>query len=206
MLFVADHCGCQREVGMTKARDPQRCEHGNLYRYAKALGPAAASSGSKGSTPRRGRKPLRRSGLKRSQPKRDWTDARAKVEEEGCCRICKRSDRKLEAAHILGREHDEPKVKVGSDGKSFTGSKTLYVHPDRIVPLCGPFPEGCHGDVDYHRVNLVHVLTLDEQLQAVKDAGGIAEAWRALAPVDYRAELVVRPRAMSPSFSPASGT
>lgn len=188
MLFVADGCGCQRDIGMTKARDPQRCEHGNLYRYAKALRRSGASSGSEDRPSSKDRRPLRRARLKRSHLERDWVDARAKVAEEGCCRICKRSDRKLEAAHVLGREHDEPKLKLDPTGE-LVPSKILHVEPDRIVPLCGPFPEGCHGDVDHHRVNLVHHLTLEEQLQAVKDAGGIAPAMAALAPVARREEV-----------------
>lgn len=170
-IRIAQPCGCRQESFMGQKRE-KACDHGHLYekpsiveaRFERVLRPK-----------------------RKAEPKRDWTDARAKVEEEGCCRLCKRSNRKLEAAHILGREHDEPKVRHASAEGVIL--KELYVHPDRIVPLCGPFPEGCHGDVDYHRVNLVHVLTLDEQLQAVKDAGGIAEAWRALAPVDYRAEV-----------------
>lgn len=179
MLHVAESCGCQKEIGMTKAREPQHCDHGNLYVYTKALGRPGPSSSSEGSSARKASERPRRSRLKRLQPRRDWADARAKVEEEGSCRICKTSDRKLEAAHVLGRQHDEPKVNKA------TGEilKELYVHPDRIVPLCGPFPEGCHGDVDYNRVNLVHNLTIDEQVQAVKDAGGIAPAWVKLAPV-----------------------
>lgn len=171
-IRVAQPCGCAQEHFMGQKRE-KLCECGNLFEK-----PGAAKARAE-----HGRRPQKRT----TEPKRDWTDARAKVEEEGCCRICKRSDRKLEAAHILGREHDEPKVRQASAGGVIL--KELYVHPNRVVPLCGPFPEGCHGDVEYHRVNLVHVLTLDEQLQAVKDAGGIGEAWRALAPVDYRAEV-----------------
>jgi hypothetical protein len=126
----------------------------------------------------------RRAPIKRSEPKRDWTDGRAKVEEEGCCRICKRSDRPLEAAHVLGREHDEPKT--GADGWPL---KELYVDPDRIVPACGPFPAGCHGDVDMRRINLLQHLSLPEQIKAVEDAGGIEAARIRLAPVENREEI-----------------
>jgi hypothetical protein len=153
-------CGCTQEVAMG-AKRKRFCKHGRLFERVREDGSTVRSLSYSG------------------EPDRDWTDARAKVEEEGCCRICKRTDRKLEAAHILGREHDEPKVSK-RNGETL---KELYVHPDRIVPLCGPFPEGCHGDVDHNRVNLVHHLTIAEQVQAVKDAGGIAPAWVALAPV-----------------------
>jgi hypothetical protein len=172
--------GCTA-TGTKDTPPPRFCEpHNEVFRYTKALSGSAPSGASGGSNAGRVRKPL-----KRSEPKRDWSDARAKVEQEGCCRICKRSDCPLEAAHVLGREHDEPKVSKA------TGEilKELYVHPARIVPLCGPFPEGCHGDVDYHRVNLLHHLTIEEQVQVVRDADGIAPAWRALAPVDHRKEV-----------------
>jgi len=180
MLFVATPCGCQREIGMTKAREAQTCEHGNLLRYSKALSGSASSRPSTASSARRPRKKLRR-----SEPKRDWTDARAKVDHEGCCRICKRTDRKLEAAHVLGREHDEPKV------SKTTGEilQELYVHPDRVFPACGPFPAGCHGDAEYRRINVLSHLTLEEQLQAVKDAGGIEAARIRLEPVTHREEV-----------------
>jgi hypothetical protein len=160
---------------MSTERHPGSCEkHGLSYRNPKALKRSAPIN--RVST-RRERQARRQGG----KPKRDWKDARAKVEQEGCCRVCKRSGPKLEAAHTIGCEHDEPKT---------PGSKALYVHPDRIVPLCGPFPDGCHGDYDErHSLNLVHYMTIDEQVQAVRDAGGIAQAWPRLAPVDHRAEV-----------------
>lgn len=164
MTLWATEC-CTQDVYMGKKRE-RFCPHGRPFEKVQ--------EGQREETPR----PRRRSS-RSSEPKRDWTDALAKVQEEGCCRICKTTSRKLEAAHVLGRIHDEPKV------SKTTGEilKELYVHPDRIVPLCGPFPEGCHGDVDLNRVNLVHHLTISEQVQAVRDAGGIAPAWTALAPV-----------------------
>jgi len=165
-IRVAQPCGCAQETFMGQKRE-KTCECGN--RFEK---PGAAKARAE-----------RRSTSKRStEPKRDWSAARAKVEEEGCCRICeKTSDEvKLEAAHVLGREHDEPRT---------PGSKVLFVNPLRIIPACGPFPAGCHGDIDHNRINLVHYLTLDEQIQAVKDAGGIAPAFMELAPVSHREEV-----------------
>ncbi|HEY6731941.1 MAG TPA: hypothetical protein VI039_13075 [Solirubrobacterales bacterium] len=166
-------CGCEQIVGCGQKRD-RFCEHGRPFVKVRPEDQEPPA-------------PRRRSfGTGGKEPKRDWTDARAKVGLEGCCRVCKTSDRKLEAAHTMGRQHDEPKV------NQRTGEilKELYVHPDRVVPLCGPFPEGCHGDFDErHAINLLHYLTLEEQVQAVKDAGGIAPAWSHLAPVDHRAEL-----------------
>ena len=154
------------------------CEHRNVFRKPESVEKVRKQM-QRGEQKRKPRK-----ALKRTEPKRDWTDGRAKVEEEGCCRICKRSDCPLEAAHVLGREHDEPKI--GADGWPL---KELYVDPDRIVPACGPFPAGCHGDIDMRRINLLHYLTLSEQLQAVKDAGGIEAARIRLAPVEHREEV-----------------
>lgn len=120
-------------------------------------------------------------GRRGTQPRRDWTEAREKVEREGRCRVCGQSAPKLEAAHVIGREHDEPKV---------PGGKTLWVNPDRIVPLCGSLnppwgDQDCHVEYDAHRLDLLPVLTLDEQLQAVRDAGGIALALRRVSGRNY---------------------
>lgn len=122
--------------------------------------------------------------MKRTEPDRFWDDARAKVEQEGACRICKRTDLKLEAAHVLGRAYDEPRI--GASGQPL---KELYVDPDRIIPACGPFPENCHGDVDLKRIDLLPHLTIEEELRAVKDAGGIQAARTLLAPVEHREEV-----------------
>jgi hypothetical protein len=178
---------------MSKSREPHFCEHGNLYVYSKRLGTKTKDPGGKPSY----------SSMKRSEPDRDWTDARAKVDEEGCCRICKRTDRKLEAAHVLGREHDEPKVSEATGNHM----NVLYVDPDRIFPACGPFPDGCHGDVDLHRINYLPYLTLEEQVRAVRDAGGIEPARIRLEPVTHREAVeaeAFRPEALDESSSPSS--
>lgn len=166
-IRVAKACGCVQETFMGQKR-PTQCEHGNLFEKP-------------GTGSQRPPRPRKRS----QEPKRDWVDARAKCDEERCCRICKRTDRPIEAAHVLGREHDEPKV------SKTTGAilQELYVHPDRIFPACGPFPDGCHGDVDMRRINYLGFLTLEEQIQAVKDAGGIEPARMRLAPVEHREEV-----------------
>ena len=129
------------------------------------------------------RSPLKRTGgparkqMKRSQPKRDWTDARAKVDAEGKCRRCGLGAY-LEAAHVTGREHDRPKG----------NGRTRYVHPDSVVPLCGPFPMGCHGMQHRHEFDLLPLLTLREQLRAVEDCGGIELARRRLCPSEFASE------------------
>ena len=114
--------------------------------------------------------------------RRDWSDARRKVDDEGKCRACGRPsayDRTLQAAHILGRRYDRPRVE-GSR------SKVFYVHPDSIVPLCStPQGDGCHQLYDAHRLSILSVLSLEEQVRAVSDAGSIESARRRLDPLDY---------------------
>jgi len=109
--------------------------------------------------------------LKRSQPKRLWDDARAKVEREDRCRFCGCGGR-LEAAHIMGRKYDKP---------VFEADKTLYVNPERIIPLC---PDH-HRQYDAHSLDILGYLAIEEQVQAVIDAGGIEQARRRLAPSAY---------------------
>ncbi len=139
-------------------------------------------------------------------PPRDWRDARAKVDAEGKCRACGRPDTQvdLEAAHVSGRRFDEHKActtcrntgTVTINGKLRTcgvckgrgHQKTLYVDPVRIIPLCGPEsdPRTCHGKEHAGTLELLPLLKLDEQLQAVKDFGGIENARVRLAPSAYR--------------------
>lgn len=104
--------------------------------------------------------------------KRSWTDARAKLlAEGGRCRVC-RSNRNVQASHVIGRTHDrEPPLRW--DGDPFGWAEPYPVHPDRIVPLC----ERCHKDYDEHRRDLLPYLLVDEELQAVSDAGSLHAAW-----------------------------
>lgn len=115
-----------------------------------------------------------RSPMRGVQPRRDWTDARRKVDEEGECRVC-HIQRGLQAAHVIGRRADQPKGK----------GKTLWVNPDSIVPLCVV----CHAAFDAHELDLGEYLTRKEYGQAVFDAGRIGlVARRRLYPSEYRNE------------------
>lgn len=167
--LFAPACECTYQTSMGEKKPTACFEHGNRYVLASSYDRGTRNPAPSFPTVIGASAPRRRT--KRSEPKRDWSLAITKVEEEGCCRICKRTDRKLDASHVLGREHDEPKV--GADGRPL---KELFVHPDRIIPACGPFPEGCHGAMHRHEVDVLQNLTLDEQLQAVKDAGSIEAA------------------------------
>lgn len=155
---------------MSRARQLHRCEkHGLVLKYVRDLG-------SKPASPTKPRK-----SLKRTQPKRDWSDARRKVEDEMVCRVCG-GNQDVQAAHVIGRECDEPSVSVFDKQNTI-----LYVAPDSIVPLCGQFsPLKCHVEYDAHALDLLEFLTPAEQVQAVRDAGGIESARRRTSPSSYR--------------------
>src|ERR1700742_5219432 len=131
-LYATRECDCRASIPRG-AKRPERCvEHGNPYLTQKAL------EASRKPRPRinpisekrqreidEGERPRTGSTLKRTEPKRDWIDARAKVDHQGCCRICKRTDLTLEAAHVLGREHAEPKARLqGKRGQPPGGRKS----------------------------------------------------------------------------------
>lgn len=115
--------------------------------------------------------------MKRSATRRDWTAARAKVEREGGCRcftVLTPNDCEgpVEAAHVVGRKVD----------LSEREGNVVYVTEHRTVPLC----RACHRAYDAHELDILPVLSLDEQLQAVADAGSIQSALRRTAPLVYR--------------------
>lgn len=89
--------------------------------------------------------------------RRDWREARAKIEDEGTCRVCG-AHYGLQAAHVIGRRYDPPNGKV---------------RPVDVVPLC----EACHRAYDLHALALLPYLTHDEQAAAVEHVG-IVGAYR----------------------------
>lgn len=126
----------------------------------------------------------------RRQPDRDWSAARAKVEAEGCCRVCGVDVLSLlVAAHTIGRECD----RLTLDGEPVS-TKRWPVEPDRIVTLCRSRGEvkGCHEQYDDHELSILSVLHLHEQVQAVEDAGGIELARKRLSPTDYEGGVARR--------------
>lgn len=89
--------------------------------------------------------------------RRDWRAMRAKVDREGCCRICG-SISQIQAAHIIPRS----RVRAG-DGE----------HPDNCVPLC----RICHTGYDIGGRDLLPFLSVQEQAYAV-GLVGLEEARR----------------------------
>lgn len=128
---------------------------------------------------------------------RDWHDARHKIEAEGACRVCGRTDEDLraagrpphervEAAHTLGRSHDEPHPDGRTRTVEFTDGTTkvvpvLWVNPLDVVPL----DTECHRDYDSHRLNLKPYLTADELARA-EALVGAGQAERRLMGVFWR--------------------
>lgn len=112
--------------------------------------------------------------MKRGSPDRDWKDAVAKCEEEGCCRVC-RIERGLECAHLAKREHDRPKPNM----------RRRYVHPDNVIPLCQPD----HQAFDAGELDVLEFLSVEEQVHVVRVLGGIEPARMRLAALDYRRDI-----------------
>ena len=91
--------------------------------------------------------------------RRDWKEARAKVEyESGRCRVCFAPN--ADAAHVI------PRSLAPGVGNNMSA--------DNIVPLC----RECHVEYDQHRLDLLPYLGMAEQVAAVRQAGGIALAYR----------------------------
>lgn len=107
--------------------------------------------------------------------KRDWSAAESK---RGACRNCG-SHFRVELAHIIGREHDRTPP-VAWVNRDWSVSK-VYVHPDRVIPLCHDCHQGPNG-AHAKRLDLLPLLTLTEQIQAVADAGSISQAYTLLMP------------------------
>lgn len=119
--------------------------------------------------PRKDRKRTRNGG-----PRRDWSAARLKVQLEGVCRLGRdhQCQGEIDAAHVTGREHDPASPDPDFD---------LEVRPDSVLPLCRRH----HKLYDTHNVDVLQVLTIDEQVRAVLDLDGIELARRRTAPTAY---------------------
>jgi hypothetical protein len=84
---------------------------------------------------------------------RDWTRARAKVEEENRCRVSYLGgcNGPLAAAHTIGRTHDETNV----------------VMPNDVIPLCTQH----HAEYDSRQISILEAMTYSEQAAAVRKIG-----------------------------------
>ncbi len=93
---------------------------------------------------------------------RNWNEARHKVDREGKCRLCKERT-VLEAAHVVPR--------------SLGGG----MRESDVIPLC----RRCHQRVDTHRCDWLHVLSFNEQAEAVR-VMGLERARKRFLPSEYR--------------------
>lgn len=107
---------------------------------------------------------------------RDWHLADQK--REFVCRGCgrkyaelRRMGRRLELAHLAGREHDFTPA-IGYEEIPIERG-CLFVAPTRVVCLCGPATDTgtCHQLQEAGKLDLLGKLTADEENQAVADFG-----------------------------------
>lgn len=119
--------------------------------------------------------------MRRSQPNRDWSEV--EIDHDTPCLYCGMEGRTTRA-HVSGREHDRPHP-------DRPGSKTLWVNPLDVVPLCGPVgdSQACHTRFDAGEIDLLDRLDTDRQVRAVEVMGSIESARRRLAPLDYRRDI-----------------
>lgn len=94
---------------------------------------------------------------------RDWSEAKAKCEDEGVCRYpgC---NAQPTPAHLWHRG-----MGGGMDAAG-------------IIPLCLAH----HTRFDEHQLDVLELCTLEEQLYCVRQAGSIERARQRLVPSEYR--------------------
>lgn len=112
---------------------------------------------------------------------RNWDAARRKVEAEGRCRRCRRTEN-LQAAHVIPR--------------SLGGG----MNADSVIVLC----LDCHQAQHLGKFELLPLLTRDEQAEAVRVVG-IARAFRYLAPSAYDGGPAPKAPSRSERLSEAQG-
>lgn len=117
--------------------------------------------------------------MNRGQIKTDPSLGRDKVDAEGCCRICG-STSDLEMAHTIGKAQQDIET-VGP-----RGGRQKFVPSDAVIPLCGPFPAGCHGLHHKGELDLLPYLYLEEEINAARACGGLYAALIKLMPSEFR--------------------
>lgn len=100
--------------------------------------------------------------------KRDWSDATAKVQQEGRCRLhaLHECDGPLQAAHVIGRRYDKPAVPL-TVRAAVALAPPLIVRAVDTVPLCRRH----HHAYDARQLDILPYLTLQEQAAAVEHVG-----------------------------------
>ena len=104
---------------------------------------------------------------------------RDKVDAEGACRYCGGA-KDLEMAHTIGKAEQDLET-VGP-----RGGRRKYVPEAAVIPLCGGFTENnCHYRHDHHEIDILPYLYLEEEINAVRAAGGIYSALIRLCPTEF---------------------
>lgn len=121
----------------------------------------------------------------------DWGRANCQKRSVSC-RVCGRSDRKIELAHVWGVEADtRDAIVTVVDGQDV---RLVTILPARVIPLCGPSVDSgtCHQLQHASRLDVWDHLTETERFQAITDAGGLGQALRKCAPLTWldRVEIV----------------
>ena len=98
--------------------------------------------------------------------RRIWPEETLAKKEQSCL-VCGTFG--VELAHVTGRIHDRPRT---------AGSKTVYVEPESVVPLC---PDH-HRSYDAREIDIVQYLETPEQVRAVEDTGSLLSALARVAP------------------------
>ena len=108
---------------------------------------------------------------------RDWSDI--DIDADTPCRCCGSRGRTTRA-HLAGRRYDE---KVGKG--------RWKVHPDDVIPLCGPVGDSrsCHEQFDRGQIDILGCLTVPEQVRVVEHLLGIEAARIRLAPLSYPSKV-----------------
>lgn len=112
--------------------------------------------------------------------KKQWNDAREKIDREGACRNCGlswESVMSLQAAHTVNQKLQDRTKVVPLDEpdrseripKNFV--RVIWVNPDSVIPLCVTQDGGCHGKYDAHQLDILGLLTYEEEADAVRAVG-----------------------------------
>lgn len=118
--------------------------------------------------------------MSRGGPDRDWSIANLIHREldDGCCVVCGKPGADL--AHIIGRECDKRPPVVWDEEARGRPWRPYLVVPERVTLLCGPSRDtGTHhclydGTPEERRqLNLLIYLSVEQQIQALADAGNV---------------------------------
>lgn len=115
---------------------------------------------------------------------RRWPEETEALREDGCAFDLNGwgldCEGRIELAHITKRRFDRPR----NDGA------TVYVEPESILPLCTYH----HAHYDTGQIDVLSLLSTQQQLRAIEDYGSITKALERIAPsISRRINGMVEP-------------